>query len=185
MENSLKTLVEIPITRSTRHRKIIGDFGENLICNWLSRSGFEVTIVDHTGIDIIAYNPSTKQRLGITVKARTRIEGKEGESVYILYYPKTKDGRRKAKNDRQKLLDACEAFACKPWIAVYVETSDSADIYLTSLRNYDEKYRGKGKATDSWKMGNKHKEQYEKDPDVKHIRIEFHATNWNWSKSLT
>jgi len=48
------------IEKSTRHQKIIGDFGENLICNWLSRSGFEVSIVDHTGIDIIAYNPKEK-----------------------------------------------------------------------------------------------------------------------------
>lgn len=182
MENSLKALVEIPIIKGTRHQKIIGNFGENLICNWLSRSGFEVTIVDHTGIDIIAYNPSTKQRLGITVKARTRSREKEEESVYILYYPKAKDDRQKAKDDRQKLLDACEAFACEPWIAVYVETTNFADIYLTSLTNYDEKYRGKGKAADSWKMGKKQKEQYVKDPDVKHIRIEFHATNWDWSQ---
>lgn len=46
------------IIKSTRHQKIIGNFGENIICNWLSRSGFEVTVVDHTGIDIVAYNPS-------------------------------------------------------------------------------------------------------------------------------
>ena len=58
------------ITKSTRHQKIIGDYGEMLICNWMSRSGFEVTVVDHTGIDIIAYNPNTKERLGITVKSR-------------------------------------------------------------------------------------------------------------------
>ena len=27
------------ISKSTRHQKIIGEFGEHLICNWLSRSG--------------------------------------------------------------------------------------------------------------------------------------------------
>jgi hypothetical protein len=26
------------------------------MANWLSRSGFEVVLVDHTGIDIIAFN---------------------------------------------------------------------------------------------------------------------------------
>lgn len=162
------------IIKSTRHQKIIGDFGENIICNWLSRSGFEVTLVDHTGIDIIAYNPHTKQRFGITVKSRTRNVGKEETKVNIFSY-------QKGKNDRQKLLDACEAFACEPWIAVYVETSDSADVYLTSLKNYDEEYRGKeGKAIDVWKMGNKDKEQYEKDTEVKHIKIEFRASNWSW-----
>lgn len=42
------------IIKSTRHQKIIGDLGEYMICNWLSRSGFEVTLADHTGLDIIA-----------------------------------------------------------------------------------------------------------------------------------
>ena len=161
------------LIKSSRHQKIIGNFGENLICNWLSRSGFEVILVDHTGLDVIAYNPSTKERIGITVKSRTRNIGKEETKVNIFSY-------QKGKNDRQKLLDACKAFACKPWIAVYVETLMSADVYLTSLENYDEKYRGrKGKAIDDWKMRKKAKELYEKDPDVKHIRIEFHPTNWD------
>ena len=111
------------IKKSSRHQKIIGDFGENLVCNWLSRSGFEVILVDHTGIDIIAYNPSKKQRLGITVKFRTRDAGKEKGSVNVLSYQKEKD-------DRQKLLNACEAFACEPWIAVYVETLEFADLFI-------------------------------------------------------
>ena len=162
------------IIKSTRHSRIIGKFGENLICNWLSRSQFEVTIVDHTGIDIIAYNPDTKQRLGITVKSRTRDKKTEHTPVNILSY-------QKGKNDRQKLLDACEYFACEPWIAVYVETSDSADVYLTSLKNYDEKYRSRaGKGIDDWKMRDKDKEQYKKDPGIKHIRIEFNTSSWSW-----
>lgn len=161
------------IVKSSRHQKIIGDFGENLICNWLSRSGFEVILVDHTGIDIIAYNSSKNQRLGITVKSRTRDIVKEEEPVNVFSY-------RKGKNDRQKLLDACKAFACEAWIAVYVETLEFADVYLTSLENYDEKYCGKnGRAIDDWKMRKKDKERYEKDPNVNHIRIEFHTANWN------
>jgi hypothetical protein len=164
------------INKSSRHQKIIGNFGEQLICNWLSRSGFEVIIVDHTGIDIIAYNPKTMQRIGISVKSRTRNIGKEEEAVYIFSF-------RNGKNDRKKLLDACTAFSCEPWIGVYVETSDFADLYLTSLKNYDEKYRGsEGKSFNSWRMTEKDKEKYEKDPNVKHIRIEFHSTNWDWEK---
>jgi hypothetical protein len=142
----------------------------------LSRTGFEVTIVDHTGIDIIAYNPKTKRRLGITVKSRTRNIGKEKTKVNIFSY-------QKGKNDRQKLLNACNAFSCEPWIAVYVETSEFADVYLTSLKNYDDKYRGReGKAIDDWGMGKKNKEEYETDHNVKHIRIEFHATTWDWEE---
>ncbi len=164
------------ITKSSRHQKIIGDFGENIICNWLSRSGFEVISVDHTGIDIIAYNPLTDQRIGITVKSRTRNIGKEDTKVNVFSY-------QKRKNDRKKLLDACESFACDPWIAIYVETLESADIYLTSLKNYDEKYRGgENKAIDDWKMKKKDKEQYDRDTNVKHIKIDFHTMNWDWSK---
>jgi hypothetical protein len=164
----------LEITKSSRHQKIIGEFGESLICNWLSRSGLEVTRVDHTGIDIIAYNPSVKQkqRLGITVKSRTRNVGREALSVNIFSY-------QKGKNDRQKLLDACKAFDCEPWIGVYVETTDFADVYLTSLENYDTEYRGKeGKAIDDLKMGKKDRERYDKDPNVKHIKVEFRVANW-------
>jgi integrase len=57
----------VEINKSTRHQKIIGDYGEALVCNWFSRSGFEVAIVDHTGIDIVAYNPETKKRLGVAI----------------------------------------------------------------------------------------------------------------------
>ena len=158
------------IVKSSRHNKIIGDFGEHIIFNWLSRSGFEVIRVDHTGIDLIAYDKSNGQRLGITVKSRTRIEGKEDESVNVLSYQK---------DDRLKLTDACKAFACNPWIAVYVEVEDYAEVYLTSLENYDQKYRGNKKRTiDDWKMTAKYRKKYEEDTCVKHIRIDFHRTNW-------
>jgi Holliday junction resolvase len=163
---------EMGITTGSRHQKIIGDFGEHLICNWLSRSGFEVVLVDHTGLDIVAYNPATGGRLGITVKSRTRRPGREQAAVNVFLY-------QKGKNDREKLLAACKAFACEPWIAVYVEADKFADLYLTSLAHYDEKYRGRdGRAIDDWKMTNKFREQYDADPEVKHIRISFEATHW-------
>jgi hypothetical protein len=162
------------IQKGTRHQKIIGDFGEGVLLNWLSRSGFEVCLVDHTGLDVIAYHPVTKKRLGISVKSRTRNVGKECTHVNILSY-------QKEKNDRQKLLDACEAFACDSYIAVYVETVNYADLYLTSLAHYDQKYRAReGRALDDWKMGKKYTEEYDKDPDVKHVRMDFRATNWEW-----
>lgn len=83
------------IVKSSRHQKIIGNFGENLICNWLSWSGFEMVLVDHTGIDIIAYNPKTDQRLGISVKSRTRGTGKEEDPVNLF-------SSREGKGDRKK-----------------------------------------------------------------------------------
>ena len=162
------------IIKSSRHQKIIGNFGEALLCNWFSRSGFEVTIVDHTGIDIVAYNPKTCQRLGVSVKSRTRIKGRETSSVNIFSY-------RKGKNDRQKALDACKAFACEPWIAIYVESNDTADLFLLSLDHYDKNYRGNAnRAIDDWKMGEKYRKRYESDPNTKHIRMDFSRNSWEW-----
>ena len=143
-----------------------------MLCNWLSRTSFEVAIVDHTGLDLVAYNTKIKQRLGITVKSRTRKIGKETDEVNIFSY---------RRNDRQKLTDACKFFCCDPFIAIYVETKDVADLYLTSLKNYDRKYRPqKGQALDTWKMSSQYIERYKQDKEVMHIRVDFHLDCW-WS----
>lgn len=161
------------LDKSTRHQKIIGDCGENIVLNWLSRSGFETCRVDHTGIDIIASHSSTGKRLGISVKSRTRQPGKERDCINLLVH---------GKNDRGKLLSACHAFGCEPYIAVYVETSDFADLYLTSLANYDAKYRSaQGPALDVWKMGKKQIDQYQRDPEVKHVHMTFGIAKWHWA----
>lgn len=162
---------EVCIEKSSRHSKIIGNFGEAMLCNWLSRSGFEVVIVDHTGIDIVAYNKRTGERLGITVKSRTRLEGKEHESVNLL---------SNQKKERTKVQEACEAFACKPWIGIYVETADYGDIYLMSLSHYDNKYGKKGKILDDWKMTEKYKKLYDTDEQIKHLHIKFEIKRWKW-----
>lgn len=166
------TVKPIDIEKSTRHSKIIGNLGEHLVCNWLSRSGFEVAVVDHTGIDVIAYNPKTKERLGITVKSRTRNIGKETASVTVF-------DRSRKRNDRQKVIEACNAFNCTPWIAVYDETTDYADLFLTSLENYDAKYiENPERMVDAWKMSPKHMQRYDKDSQVMHLHLEFAARNW-------
>lgn len=160
---------KIDIEKSTRHQKIIGNMGEHLVCNWLSRSGFEVAVVDHTGIDLIAYDPKSKERMGITVKSRTR-NLRETESVNVF------DNRKK---DREKVQDICRAFSCAPWIAIYVEKKDSADLFMTSLTNYDANYRtSEGKSVDDWKMSPKWIRAYDQDEKVMHIHLSFEAVNW-------
>jgi len=162
------------IEKSSRHQHIIGKFGEYMLCNWLSRSGFEVAIVDHTGLDLVAFHPKTDQRIGITVKSRTRSVGKEATHVNIFSY-------REGKDDRKKLINACAAFGCEPWIAVYVETLQSADLYFTSLEHYDKEYRGReGRAWDTWRMTSKYRSLYDRDVEVKHIRAEFSQDGWRW-----
>ena len=93
---------KMEINKSSRHAKIVGDLGEQLVCNWLSRSGWEVVPVDHTGIDLIAYYRKSEKRIGITIKSRTRTAGTEKASVNIF---------KKRNNDREKVLRACKDFA--------------------------------------------------------------------------
>jgi Holliday junction resolvase-like predicted endonuclease len=160
------------INKSSRHAKIVGNFGEQLVCNWLSRSGWEVVLVDHTGIDIIAYHRKSRERIGITVKSRTRTAGTEKDTVNIFL---------KKKGDRGKVIQACKDFSCEPWIAVYIETSGFADLYLTSLKNYDAKYLlNIGKAIEDWKMGEKYIQKYTLDPNIHHLRINVKSENWDW-----
>lgn len=160
------------INKSSRHSKIIGNFGESLICNILSRSGFEVVIVDHTGIDIIAYNKERDERLGITVKSRTRTPETEDSAVNVFSYQSGKD-------DRQQLIEACKSFACEPWIAIYVEASEHANLYLTSLENYNLKYSFKDqKKIDVWKMKKKDLVSYKEDPNIKSLKMDLRFSNW-------
>ena len=76
------------------------------------------------------------------------------------------------------MLAACKAFGCEPWIAVYVESERFADLYLTSLKNYDARYRVHGRKIDSWKMTTNHMDGYTSDANVKHIHIDFKDQNW-------
>ena len=169
----------IDIEKSSRHQKIIGNLGEQLVCNWLSRSGFEVAVVDHTGIDLIAYDPRTRRRIGITVKSRTRNPGKEKTSVNLI-------SNRKGEDDRKKVTSACETFNCEPWIAVYVETTEYADLFLTSLDNYDTNYRiSEKKVIDNWKMSPSWFKRYDEDPEVKHLHLKFEATSWFTAETST
>jgi hypothetical protein len=165
---------QMDIEEGSRHQKIIGDFGENLVCNWLSRSGFEVARVDHTGLDLIAYQRHGDKdwRIGISVKSRTRLEGHEKAPVNLFSHQGNK-------NEVKTLLDACSAFACEPWIAVYVECTRSADLYLTSLEHYHQMYSSpRTPKIEDWKMTDGHVQNYEADPEVMHIKIVFHGCNW-------
>jgi len=160
------------IEKSTRHSKIVGNFGEQFVANWLSRSGWEVALVDHTGIDIVAFDSKNPdKRIGITVKSRTRDAGTENSPVYIL---------KKNNGDRKKVMATCKGFACEPWVAVYVETDNKSDLYLTSLAHYDMAYRGTcAKATDDWKMTDTDQHKYKSDPEVHHLHNEITESNWN------
>jgi len=160
-------MTAMQISKSARYPKVLGDFGEHLVCNWLSRSGFEASVVDYTGIDIVAYNRELGERIGISVKSRSRLPGKEAESVYLLRGPE----------DRDRLMAACKFFGCHPWVAVYVESEHTGDLFLASLETYDRNYRTDA-PTQGWGMTQKQLERYKADANVRHIHVAFSANNW-------
>jgi hypothetical protein len=109
------------------------------------------------------------------VRSRTRTAGKETDSVNLL----TGSGE-----DRKKLEAACRAFGLEPWLAVYVECGTSADLYLTSLDNYDRNYRtGTSRVIDGWRMSESAKHAYRRDPHVMHISFSLTIGNW-WHREL-
>jgi len=157
----------MPNKKSKRHSKYIGQFGEAMVCNVPSRSGFEVMLVDHVGIDVVARR-SDIGRIGISVKARTR-DSKANEQTSVNLF----------RSEDVSLVEVCKEFDLDPWIAVYVETENGADLYLTSLDNFHEKYAGReGLTILAWKMKAKHRQEYSLDPHVMHLRIEFSQNNW-------
>ena len=120
----------------------------------------------------MAYHPLSKHRIGVTVKSRTRIPRLENESVTLFAGDATKG--------HHKIAQACQAFNCEPWLAVYVETSHGGDLYLLPLEVYKERYRYLIRKTkgDYWQMKPKYKKLYDQARDVMHIKIKFEPVNW-------
>ena len=152
------------IKKSTRHSKITGNFGENLVLYLLSKYGFESANVDHTGIDIISRNSKTNEVMGISVKSRSRAEGTEGSYISIP-------------NDNfDKVEKACQAFNCAPYFAIVSDEKDKIYVFILSM-NHLRKFSN-GKKVFAWQMTPKHLERYYKDKEI--IIFEFDYKNHNW-----
>ena len=108
------------LIKSSRHSKITGDFAEKLVLYWLSKYGFECACIDHTGIDILARNPHTKELMGISVKCRSRNIGAEKDSVSI------------PNKNFKKAEEACETFGCNPYFAIVVDKADKIHVFILS-----------------------------------------------------
>lgn len=153
------------INKSTRHSKITGNFSENLVLYILSKHGFECANVDHTGIDIIARNPKTKELMGISVKSRSRNIGKEGQYVSI------------PNENIEKVDNACLAFGCKSYFAIVVDEDNFIKIYILSKDHLLELFP-MGNRVIGWKMSGKWITQYENDQDIIKIKFEYKICNW-------
>ena len=154
------------IEKSKRHSKITGDFGETMVMYWLSKYGYDVARVDFTGIDLIAYNRKTKERLGITVKARSRMEGKSESHINL---PKEKE-----------VFRACESFGCKPYLAVIVDTVDVFNKIRLYLLPWTEmrKLHARG-GNRSWGMKKSQIERYENNQKIKKITFDYNIKDWD------
>lgn len=77
--------------------------------------------MDHTGIDIIAWNPHTREIMGISVKSRTRSEGAESEYVSI------------PNENIEKAEAACKSFGCVPYFAIVVDAGETVRVFILSM----------------------------------------------------
>jgi Holliday junction resolvase len=154
----------VAIAKSSRHSKITGDFAEAIILYWLSKHGFECARVDHTGMDIIARNPHTRDLIGISVKSRSRNPGTEETYVKI------------EESKASKLIVACNEFGCKPYFAIVVDAGTVIRCFIMTLKHVQKlcgarAYLGLGmKAADI--------ERYNKDHKI--ISFEFQSTTRRW-----
>lgn len=153
------------VIKSSRHSKITGNFSEALVLYWLSKYGFECANVDHTGIDIIARNPKTKEVIGISVKGRTRDIDTAGTYVGI------------SNKNFDKVEEACKSFNCVPYFAIVVDEKNKIYGFILSMKKILELFP-KGSRTCSWKMRKKHIESYYKDPKIKIFEFDYKTHSW-------
>jgi Holliday junction resolvase-like predicted endonuclease len=153
------------INKSTRHAKITGDFGETLVLYWLSKYGFECAPVDHTGIDIIARNPHTREIMGISVKSRSRAEGTEEDYLSIP-------------NDNfAKAEAACAAFGCVPYFSIVVDAGEVIRGFILPMSKLLALFP-KGNAASGWKMTEPYLKRYAGDPEIQ--AFEFRTKTGKW-----
>jgi hypothetical protein len=145
--------------RSTRHSKITGDFAELLVLYWLSKCGFECAKIDHTGIDLIASIGSV--RLGISVQCRSRVLGKERDSVNLHPF--------------EEARVPCEAFGLVPYSAIVVDRGDIVSCYLVAL-DYLETIAG-GRTTRTWSMKEAFLQARHNDPKIAWFELTG-SSNW-------
>jgi Holliday junction resolvase-like predicted endonuclease len=159
------------ISKSTRHSKITGDFGEALVLYWLSKHGFECAQVDHTGIDLIARNPHTDELMGISVKCSSREMGREEASLRI-------DADHFA-----KVAQACVAFGCVPYYAIVIDAIAFIRCFITPMEHVRALF-GTGGGGANWKVrtGPGHLDRLMSDPEVMIFGFQSETVRW-WSSA--
>jgi hypothetical protein len=161
---------QMELSRSTRHAKLAGDFGESLVLYWLSKYGFECAKVDHTGIDVIARNPHTTEVMGISVKSRTRSLGKETRAVILK------------EKDIAHTEAACEQFRCTSYFALVVDAAGKIRVFVVPAKRLVELHAAT-KDGWCWKMTESHCAKYAADEQI--MAFELETRQGRWWKNLS
>jgi hypothetical protein len=148
-----------------RYRKIVGDFGENLVLYWLTKYGVECATLDHIGIDLIARNRYTNELMGISVKGRCRNTGKEGVCITI------------PKNHFKKVKIACKTFNCIPYFAIIADEFNEIMMFILPMKHLLKLFPVKKRAL-YWKMGKKYIKSYLNNPNIRVVRFKHETLRW-------
>ena len=106
--------------------------------------------------------------MGISVKCRSRLRaGSSGDSVTI------------PKDNFDKVEAACDAFGCKPYFAIVVDSQENktVDAFITSKEHLLKLFR-KRKTGSFWKMGSSHLEAISDDPEIMRFNFNYETLNW-------
>jgi len=122
--------------------------------------------VDHTGIDLIAKRPRSDERLGISVKSRSRAPGTEAASVNIGH-----------PGDLAKVVAACDAFRCVPYFAIVVDAAPRMSVFLLSMERLIRLYPARTGLI-SWSMTPNRVKQYLADPFIRSLQFVIQSENW-------
>jgi hypothetical protein len=155
----------LDILKSSRHSKITGDYGEALVLYWLSKYGFECARVDHTGIDLIARNPHTRELMGISVKSRSRSKGTERSSLRI------------ASGNFEKVSRACDEFRCVPYFAIVIDEGEKTQGFVLAMEHLLKLFPETATGV-YWRMNRENVERYMDDPLIKIFELRTKTVQW-------
>jgi hypothetical protein len=106
-----------------------------------------------------------KERMGISVKSRTRTAGAENEFV------------RLPADDFTKIEEACSAFGCQPYFAVVVDAAKTIHFFIISaahaLQLYPRTAAGSG-----WRMSPVRLAGYARAPEVMTFELRIKEGRW-------
>jgi hypothetical protein len=107
----------------------------------------------------------TNEVMGISVKSRSKNEGREGDYINIP-------------NDQfVKIQTACDAFNCVPYFAIVSDEKNVVHIFIISMKHLLELFP-KGNRVRAWTMSEKSLEKYAADKEIMSFAFEYKSVNW-------